>query len=72
MESEVEQLARIRSEVQRDGGATISGEELRLLCPDDLTVSEQFMVIADIAQKEQWSFAFLPDGTVRFGAYAKS
>ena len=27
------------------------------------------MRIAEIAQKEGWSLAFLPDGTVRFGGY---
>ena len=65
-----EQVARIRVEVERDGGATVGCEELRILCPDYLTVSEQFMRIATIAQREQWSFAFLPDGTVRFNSYA--
>lgn len=66
------ELARIKSDVARNGGATVGCEELRLLCPDYLSVSEQFMRIASIAQTEGWSFAFLPNGTVRFGAYAKT
>jgi hypothetical protein len=64
------QLARLKAEVERDGGTTIDSEERRLLCPDSMTGTEQFMRIAGIAQREGWSFAFLPDGTVRFGAYA--
>ena len=65
-----QQLERINAEVARDGGATVGRDELRVLCPDSLSVSEQFMRIASIAQKEGCSFAFLPDGTVRFGSYA--
>lgn len=64
-----EELIRIKAEIERDGGATIGCDELRVLCPDYLTVSQQFMRIASIAQKEGWSFAFLPDGRVRFGSY---
>ena len=67
----VQQLERIKAEVTPDGGATVGRDELRILCPDSLSVSEQFMRIASIAQKEGCSFAFLPDGTVRFGSYAR-
>jgi hypothetical protein len=66
----LEQLSRIREEVQRGGGAMVGCDKLRILCPDYLSVSEQFLRIAAIAQKEGWSFAFLPDGSVRFGSYA--
>ncbi len=62
------QVTRIRQEVIRDGGATIGCDDLRILCPDEFTVSEQFMHIATIAKKEGWSFAFLPDGSVRIGS----
>jgi hypothetical protein len=65
------QLAAIRLIVARDRGATVGCDELRLLRPDHLTVSDQFMRIADIARKEGWSFAFLPNGTVRFGTFAR-
>ena len=65
-------LTRIRSEVKRHGGVTIEGEDLRLLCPDELTTSEQFMRIASIAETEGWSFAFLPGGKLRFGSYVKA
>jgi hypothetical protein len=65
------QLGDIKALVQRDGGATVGCEQLRILCPDYLSISEQFMRIAQIAQRERWSFAFLQDGSVRFGSYAK-
>jgi hypothetical protein len=65
------EVAQIRALVERDGGATVSKEQLLIICPDDLTVQEQFMCIASIAQREGWSFAFRSDGTVRFGTYAK-
>jgi hypothetical protein len=65
----LEQVDRIRAEVERDGGSTVGCDDLRILCPDYLTVPEQFERIAHIAQKERWSFAFLPDGAVRFGSY---
>jgi hypothetical protein len=64
------QLVAIRAAVSRDGGATVGCEELRLLCPDHMSVPEQFQRIAEIAQREGWSFAFLADGGVRFGSYA--
>lgn len=48
----VQQLERIKAEASRDGGATVGRDELRILCPDSLSVSEQFMRIASIAQKE--------------------
>lgn len=67
-----EQLAEIRTRVRRDGGATVGGAELRLLCPDELPVSEQFSRIAAIAEKEGWSFAFMPGGAVRFGTYQRT
>jgi len=66
------QVAKIRVAVKEDGGTTVGCEDLRVLCPEEFTVSEQFMHIATIAQRERWSFAFLPDGSVRFGAYAKA
>jgi hypothetical protein len=65
-------LARIRSEVERLGGVTIGGEDLQRLYSDDLTTSEQFMRIASIAHVEGWSFAFLPDGRLRFGSYTNT
>ena len=64
-----QQIAAIREKVQEEGGCTVSCEELRILCPDHLSVSEQFARIAAIAQHESWSFAFLSGGRVRFGSY---
>ena len=67
-----EQLAFLRLQVREHGGASVDRVGLRHLCPDYLSVSGQFMRIAEIAQMEGWSFAFLPDGSVRFIAYEVS
>jgi hypothetical protein len=66
------QLVELRAAVAADGGVTVGCEQLEILCPGYLSVSEQFARVAYIAQKEGWSFAFLTDGSVRFGAYANS
>lgn len=65
-------LSRIRSAVIRDGGATVGRAGFELLCPAHMTVPEQFQRIAEIADAEGWSFAFLPDGTVHFGLCART
>lgn len=65
-----EQLAKIRTEVQRSGGVTVQAAKLALFCPDHLSVSQRFRCIAEIAQTEGWSFAFLRDGSVQFGSYS--
>ncbi len=67
-----ELVTRLKSEVELHGGVTVTGEELRILCPDNLSASDQFMNIATLAHDESWSFAFLPDGTVRFGSYLET
>ena len=54
--------------VGRYGETNVGCEQLALLCPDYVSVSEQFMRVAESAHKEDWSFTFLPDGAVRFGA----
>jgi hypothetical protein len=64
-----EQLTFLRLQVREHGGASVDRSGLRDLCPDHLSVTAQFMRIAEIAQKEGWSFAFLADGSVRFVAY---
>lgn len=66
------QIERIRRDVEREGGATVGRDDLRIICPEEFTVSEQFMRIAEIARTNGWSFAFLPNGCVQFGAYAKA
>lgn len=64
------QLIKIRCEVAKRGGFTVDCGWLRLLCPGEMTQGERFRQIAAIAQREGWSFAFLLDGSVHFGAYA--
>jgi hypothetical protein len=64
-----EQMASLRLQVQELGGVSVDPICLRRLCPDNLSVSAQFMRIAEIARSEGWSFSFLPDGGVRFIAY---
>ena len=56
----------MRAAVERNRAATIGRDELRVLCPDEMTVPEQFQRIAEIAEEEGWNFAFLPDGRVQF------
>ena len=65
------EVGRIRAEVDRNGGCTVTCEQLRLLCPDELSTPQQFARVVAIAQHEGWSFAFLPNGSVHFGAYAQ-
>jgi hypothetical protein len=66
------QVAKIRLEVEQQGGSTVACEDLRYLCPEEFTAHEQFMHIATIAQRNGWSFTFLPGGSVRFAAYVKA
>jgi len=69
-DEEVEaELARIRAEVLRSGGTSVGGDQLRVLCPDELSAPQQFARISAIARHEGWSFAFLPNGSVHFGSY---
>ncbi|CAN5595608.1 hypothetical protein BH18VER1_BH18VER1_04780 [soil metagenome] len=63
------EVAKIRENVRANGGFTVDPQQLRLLCPDELSVAQQFACIAAIAQHEDWSFAFLPSGEVHFGSY---
>ena len=60
------QLAAIRDEIARAGEALVEWDRLQLLCSDELSVSSQFMCIAEMARAEKWSFAFLPNRAVRF------
>ena len=60
------QLAAIRDEIERAGEALVEWQRLQLLCSDQLTVSEQFMCIAEMARAEKWSFAFLPNRAISF------
>ena len=62
------ELDAIRSNVCRTGGALIECEQLRRLCPDHMSVPEQFRRIAELAANQGCRFAFLPDGTVRLQA----
>ena len=64
------EVSRLRTEVQRRGGFTLTPERVRIICPDELTTTQHFACIAAIAQREGWSFAFLRDGSVHFGAYS--
>jgi len=63
------QVAKIRTAVARRGGFTVDCGWLRLLCPEELAENQRFAHIAALAQREGWSFAFLLDGSVHFGAY---
>ena len=62
------QINQIRRNVQIDGESFATCDELRVLCPDEVTFSRQLDRVTQIAQQENWNFAFLTDGSVRFAA----
>ncbi|HEV2094966.1 MAG TPA: hypothetical protein VGQ82_00530, partial [Chthoniobacterales bacterium] len=64
--SEPAQVSNIRATVDRKGRCRVGCEELQILCADGLSFEQQFLRLAAIARREQWSFAFEPDGTVVF------
>jgi hypothetical protein len=59
-------MTHIRAAVEQGGSSLVGRDDLRVLCPDDLSVSQQFARIAEGAQGEGWSFAFRAGGDVRF------
>lgn len=70
LEGELKRLvAVIRETMEAEGGCTVGRAQLRLISPDELTVAQQFLRIAVLAQQQGWSFAFLPDGAVHFGTF---
>jgi hypothetical protein len=56
----------VRQEIQEYGESVVGCEELRVLCPDEVLVSNQWNTIAKIAMSEGWSFTYLPNGSVAF------
>jgi hypothetical protein len=62
------QINQIRRNVQIDGESFATCEELRLLCPNEVTFTRQLDRVTQIAQQENWNFTFLTDGSVRFAA----
>lgn len=58
------QVDRIRAEIGQCGESRVGCEELRLLCPDE--VSASVTGIAQIAEWEGWTFEYFPDGSVLF------
>ncbi len=60
------EIDRIRRNVQHDGEGFANCDTLRVLCEDQGTYSHQLDRIADNAEQEGWSFAYLTDGSVRF------
>ena len=62
----ITQVEKMRSEIRQFGESRVGCEELSLLCPADVSESEQLTGIAQIAEWERWTFEYLPDGSVRF------
>ena len=60
------QVDQMRSDIQRCGESRVGCEELALLCPDEVSGSQELVGIAQIAEWEQWTFEYLPDGSVCF------
>lgn len=67
-----DELTKLRSRVARHGGCTIERAAVERLSPGARNAGQQFLQIAAIARAEGWSFAFLRDGSVRFGSYLPS
>jgi hypothetical protein len=55
----------IRDEILAHGESIATCPKLLVLCPD-VAISGQWGEIAKIAIAEKWSFAFFPNGDVRF------
>lgn len=66
MTSERPPVDQIRRDVERDGESCATGEELGVLCLDEVLYSAQFAYLTKIAQHEGWSFTFMPDHSVCF------
>ena len=60
------QVEHVRQEIQEHGESVVGCEELRLLCPDEVLVGNQWAEIAKIAMSEGWSFTYFPNGSVAF------
>ena len=63
-----QQIRAIRLKISSDGGCDLRSEQMPVFCPEHLSIPEQFARVAAIARRERWSFAFLPDGRIRFAA----
>jgi hypothetical protein len=60
------QIETIRGEIQEHGESLVGCEELRVLCPDEVPVINQWNAIAKIARSEKWSFTYFANGSVAF------
>jgi hypothetical protein len=60
------QLALIRDEINRYGKSTVGCDRLLVLVSSRAPISSQFSHIFAVAEKENWSLEFRPDGTVCF------
>lgn len=60
------ELRRLQSDVRQRGFCEISLRDLGPLCPEHLSVAEEFACIAQLAAENGWSFAFLPNRSVLF------
>lgn len=60
------QVDKMRGEIRQEGESRVGCDELSLLCPEEVSASQQLNGIAQIAEWEGWTFEYLPDGSVRF------
>lgn len=67
-----DQIAQIRKQVNETGSAIVARDKLHAFCPDELSVPEQFVRIAEIASEEEWEFEFIGDSIVRFTSMVAS
>jgi hypothetical protein len=62
------QIDKIRDEIQQCGECYVGKDELFLLCPNDVSDAQELNGMAQIAEWENWTFEYLPSGSVRFSA----
>lgn len=56
----------MRDAILEYGECVVGRDQLRMLCPEGESATNQWNAIAKIAIDEGWSFTFFPDGSVRF------
>jgi hypothetical protein len=61
-------LVRIRADLEECGTATLTPEDIEALWPDDASVTDQFLHIAEIARAEDWDVDYNAVGVVRLSS----
>lgn len=62
------QVEKIRAEIRQHGESFVGKDELFLLCPDEVSNTQELIGMSEIAEWERWTFEYLPSGCVRFAS----